>query len=391
MTKSRRAREARKKRASFTGREQHSGNDEPKAADMQPWKFTASDLPKIVAGALDAPTILKSINDALLPAVEEELERVAETLGDLLESKETEGDPVGAIRAELMRRVLPQISDSVRSSVMEGMRTRQMHLAQLAAIHRQTLESKSLRIVLARIDHELSRAGLEIVGKADDHSMFNVVEDPPGVMSSGPVTYEVAAPAYVDRESGKIVERGWLRAVPKNSLSVPAAEKMKPGQKRRATHTETGEKQKKELNGGPDNSPHKKMVHRGQTPGVRQEPRDSPVREIGKRGRGADGDGNVEDSQVAEISNASRHSQVKKAVDASRQRPGDKRSEQLLAFPCSEKSSDRQVPGEGSRGGSSSPTGSQDMTTGGRAQKKTSYRQSLRAAASKRMNQRGTR
>jgi len=226
VSSSRRAREARKKRASFAAGEQHSGNDEPKAVDMQPWKFAASDIPKIPAGSLDAPAILKSINDALLPAVEEGLEHVAEALGSLLEGKEAKGDPVGAIRAELMRRVLPQIADSVRSGVMEGMRTRQMHLAQLAAIHRQTLESKSLRVVLARIDHELLRAGLEIVGKADDHSQFNVVEDPPGVMGSGPVAYEVAAPAYVDRESGKLVERGWLRAVPKNSLPVPAAEKM---------------------------------------------------------------------------------------------------------------------------------------------------------------------
>lgn len=359
---------------------------------MQPWKFSASDIPKISAGALDAPAILKSINEALLPAVEKELECVAEALGALFEGKKAEeGDPVGAVRAELLRRILPQISDSVRSGVMEGMRTRQMHLAQLAAIHRQTLESKSLRVVLARIDHELSRAGLEIVGKAGDHSQFNVVEDPPGAMSSGPVAYEVAAPAYVDRESGKLVERGWLRAIPKNSLPVPAAEKMKPGQKRRATHTETGEKQKKGLDGGPGGSPHKKKNHRGQAPGVQQELMDSPVRDIGRPDRGADDCRNFEDSQVAEAASASRHSQVKKAVDPSRQRPGGKQSEQRTMSPRSEESSDQCVPEEGSRGDSWSPTVSQDMAMGARAQKKMSYRQSLRAAASKRMNQRGTR
>lgn len=358
---------------------------------MQPWKFTASDIPEIAAGALDASAILKSINEALLPVVEEELDRVAETLGVLLEGKGAEGDPVGIIRAELMRRVLPQISDSVRSGVMEGMRTRQMHLAQLAAIHRQTLESKSLRVVLARIDYELSRAGLEIVGKADDHSRFNVVEDPPGAMSCGPVVYEVAAPAYVDSESGKIVERGWLRAVPKNPLPAPVAEKVKPGQKRRATHTEEGKKQKKSLNGGPGDSPHKKKVHRGQVPGVQQDSGDSLVREIGKRDRGADGSGNVEGSQVAEPASASDHSQVKESVDLSRQRPRGKQSEQRAMSPRSEGNSDRQVPKEGSRGGASSPTGSQNTTTGDRAQKKTSYRQTLRAAASKQMNQRGAR
>ncbi|MFJ9356966.1 hypothetical protein [Streptomyces mirabilis] len=328
MTGSRRAREARKKRASFAGQEPYSSNDELKSADMQPWKFTASDIPKIAAGALDAPAILKSINEALLPVVEEELERVAETLGALLEGNGAESDPAGVIRSELMRRVLPQIADSVRSGVIEGMRTRQVHLAQLAAIHRQTLESKSLRVVLARIDHELSRAGLEIVWKADDHSQFNVVEDPPGAMSRGPVVYEVAAPAYVDSESGKLVERGWLKALPKNPLPVPAAEKAKPGQKRRTTHTEAAKKQRKGLNGDPGDSPHEKKVHRGQAPGVQQEPGDSPTREILE---------------------------------------------------------------EGSRGGARSTSGSPDVTTGGRVPKTTSYRQSLRAAASKQMNQRGTR
>ncbi|MFD3733265.1 hypothetical protein [Streptomyces sp. NPDC058632] len=391
MTKSRRAREARKKRESFAGREQYSGDGKPKAADMQPWKFAASDIPKISVGALDAPAILKSINEALLPVVEEELERVAETLGALLEAKGAEGDPADAIRTELMRRVLPQISDSVRSGVMEGVRTRQMHLAQLAAIHRQTLESKSLRLVLARIDHELSRAGLEVVGKADDHSRFNVVEDPPGVMSCGSVVYEVAAPAYVDIESGKVVERGWLRAVPKDPLPVPATEKVKPGQKRRATHAETGKKQKKDLSGGPGDSPHKKKVHRGQMPGVQQEPGDALVREIDKSDRGTDGNGNVEDGQVAEPASASYRSPARKSVDLSRQRSRGEQSERRIMSPRSEGNSDRRVPKEESRDGAWSPTGSQDMTTGGRVQKKTSYKQSLRAAASKQMKQRDTR
>src|SRR5690606_30363470 len=134
MSKSRRAREARKKRASFAGREQYSGKGELKAAEMQPWRFTASAIPKIAAGSLDASAILKSVNDTLLPVVREELERVAETLGAFLDGGEAGEDLSGAFRAELMRRVLPQISESVRSGVMEGLRTRQMHLAQLAAI-----------------------------------------------------------------------------------------------------------------------------------------------------------------------------------------------------------------------------------------------------------------
>ena len=358
---------------------------------MKPWKFTASDIPKVAAGSLDAPAILKSINEALLPVVEEGLERVADTLGSLLEVKGVEGDPAGAIRAELMRRVLPQISDSVRSGVMEGMRARQMHLAQLAAIHRQTLESKSLRVVLARIDNELSRAGLEVVGKVDDYSRFNVVEDPPGVMSCGPVTYEVAAPAYVDSESGKVVERGWLRAVPKNSLPMPAVETAKPGQKRRATHAETGKKQNKNLSGGSYDSPRRKRVHRGQAPGVRQEPGDFLVGEIGEYDRDVDGRKNADDIQFAEPANASRGFPEKKSADLPRQRPDGKQLEQRVMPPRSDGNSDREVSNDESRGGSWSSASSQDMATDGRAQKKANYKQSLWAAARKQMKQRDAR
>ncbi|MFJ5557320.1 hypothetical protein ACIQCD_07815 [Streptomyces sp. NPDC093250] len=391
MSSSHRERESRKKPKSFAGREQHSGDGEPKTADMQPWKFTASDIPKISVGALDAPTIVKSVNEALLPAVEVELKRVAEALGALLESNEAVvDDPVGVIRAELMKRILPQISDSVRSGVMEGMRTRQMHLAQLAAIHRQTLESNSLRVVLARIDHESLRAGLEIVWKADDHSQFNVVEDPAGVTSIGPVAYEVAAPAYVDRESGKLVERGWLRAVPKGSLPAPLAEKMKPGQKRRATHTESRERKKKDVRGGSGDSVNRKKNHRGQGPGNQQKFEDSSANETGQCDRGTDGDGKVQGSQITGAASASRHSGVKKAVDLSRRTEGGNQSLQRPVLPRSEDRSDQRVTEEGARGGSWSPTASQEMTTGAPAQKKTNYRQSLRAAASKRMNQRGT-
>ncbi|MFK4693553.1 hypothetical protein [Streptomyces pristinaespiralis] len=383
MSTSRRAREARKKRASFAGREQDPGSDEPKAIDMQPWKFTASDIPKIGAGTLDAPAILKSINEALLPVVEAKLEQVAESLGALLEVEESGNDPAAAIRAELMRRVLPQIADSVRSGVMEGIRTRQIHLAQLAAIHRQTLESQSLRIVLTRIDHELSRAGLEIVGKADDHSLFNVVEDPPGAMSRGPVAYEVAAPAYVDRESGRIVERGWLRAVPKNSF-VPAAERQKPGQKRRTTHAEAVRKPKKGLNGDSEKSLPKKKSHRGQAPGTHQDPGGSPARGSGGRSRDMDGTGKSDKRPNVQPAGESDHAQVSKSVELEKSGP-----RAVSSRP--EKGADRPAPKQGSNGGASSPAGSQNNSTGDRSQKKTSYRQSLRAAAGKQMHQRGTR
>ncbi|MFE4054317.1 hypothetical protein [Streptomyces sp. YIM B13518] len=170
---------------------------------------------------MDAAAILDSVNETLLPVVERELEKATEKLGAALADQETEADLVSAFRVELMRRVLPQFTEAVRKGVLESIRTRQMHLAQLAVLHRQALDAKTLKVVLTRLDHEAAKAGLQIVGDAGDQSLFNVVEDQPGVMQEGPVTFELVAPAYVDKESGKLVERGWLRAVAGQEAPVP--------------------------------------------------------------------------------------------------------------------------------------------------------------------------
>ncbi|MFF9018729.1 hypothetical protein [Streptomyces eurythermus] len=186
---------------------------EAKAAETRPWKNTDSGVPGFAPGTLDAAAIMKSVNETLLPVVERELETATDRLGAALAGKETEDDLVTAFRAELMRRVLPQFTEAVRMGVLESIRTRHMHLAQLAVLHRQALEAKKLTAVFARIHHEATRAGLQIVDDAGDRSLFNVVEEPPGVMRRGPFDFELVTPAYVDKESGKLVERGWLRAV----------------------------------------------------------------------------------------------------------------------------------------------------------------------------------
>ncbi len=270
------------------GRGPNSGSvrnrGERRAAEAAPWRFTESRLPEFTPGTLDAPAILKSVNDTLLPLVEKELEEATEKLGAALADKETEADLVSAFRAELMRRVLPQFTEAVRSGVLESIRTRQMHLAQLAVLHRQALEAKTLRVVLTRIDDEAAKAGLQIVGDIGDQSLFNVVEDQPGVMKTGPVTFELVAPAYVDKESGKLVERGWLRAVAK----VPP-EEMTPRQRRRATHGEGGRKQPEKKEAAPAQQERKKH-HRGQEP-EKQQNRGNGRRNGGSRpGPGGNGD-----------------------------------------------------------------------------------------------------
>lgn len=238
---------------------------EQRAAKAAPWRFTESRLPEFTPGALDAAAILKSVNETLLPVVEKELEEATEKLGAALADKGTEADLVSSLRTELMRRVLPQFTEAVRKGVLEGIRTRQMHLAQMAVLHRQALDAKTLQVVLTRLDHEVTKAGLQIIGDTGDQSLFNIVEEQPGVMKSGPVTFELVAPAYVDKESGKLVERGWLRAVAEAPLSKP--NKLKPGQKRRSKHAEADKQQsRKEAPAQPE----KKKHHRGQAPEKQQ-------------------------------------------------------------------------------------------------------------------------
>lgn len=246
---------------------------ERRAAEAAPWRFTESCLPEFTPGTLDASAILKSVNETLLPVVEKQLEDATEKLGAALADKQTETDLVSAFRAELMRRVLPQFTEAVRKGVLESIRTRQMHLAQLAVLHRQALDAKTLKVVLTRLDHEAAKAGLQIVGDTGDQSLFNVVEDQPGVMKTGPVTFELVAPAYVDKESGKLVERGWLRAVAK----VPP-EEMTPRQRRRASHAEVKKRQpEKEAPAQQERKKH----HRG------QEPEKQPSRGNGRRNGGS--------------------------------------------------------------------------------------------------------
>lgn len=234
---------------------------EARAAEKNPWRHGDSDIPKFTPGTLDAAAILTSVSETLLPVVEKELKAVTDRLGVVLADKETEADLVAAFRSELMRRVLPQFTEAVRRGVLEGIRTRQMHLAQLAVVHRQALEAKSLTAVLTRLDHEATKAGLQIVDDADERSLFNVVDDLPAVMREDAVTYELVVPAYVDKESGKLVERGWLRAVAK----VRPGE-MTPGQRRRATHAR-GEKKQPEKKAPVQR---KRRPHRGQDPETRR-------------------------------------------------------------------------------------------------------------------------
>ncbi|MBK3583269.1 hypothetical protein JHN49_05890, partial [Streptomyces sp. MBT57] len=99
------------------------------------------------------------MTDALRPVLEQRLSEMADSLATVLGDAQGP-DAADVLRAELLKRVLPQFTEAVRGAVVEGIRTRQMHLAQLAVIDRNAHQADSLRALCARIDGEISRAGL---------------------------------------------------------------------------------------------------------------------------------------------------------------------------------------------------------------------------------------
>ncbi|MEU9377836.1 hypothetical protein AB0D94_29310 [Streptomyces sp. NPDC048255] len=232
------------KKARRTGRRANGSTAAPKrrnstdgqirSSGSQRSQWTAdSRTPQIAPGTLDAATLLGAVTDALRPVLEQRLSEMADSLATVLGDAQGP-DAANVLRAELLKRVLPQFTEAVRGAVVEGIRTRQMHLAQLAVIDRTAHQADSLRALCARIDGEISRAGLVRVTEPGDLSLFNLVDaDALRQGADEPPVYSVVAPAYTDRESGKPVERGWLSVAYEPPAPPAAASTLTPGQKRR--------------------------------------------------------------------------------------------------------------------------------------------------------------
>ncbi|MFE7558647.1 hypothetical protein [Kitasatospora sp. NPDC057500] len=168
-------------------------------------------LPEIAPGTFDAAELLASVTTSLRPVIDAQLEQIAAALTASVSSAEG-SDVAAAIRAELTRRLVPQFTEAVRSAVVEGMRTRQMHLAQLAVIDRVAYQAPTLTSLQKRIDHEITKVGLIRVIDPGDLSLFSLAN--PGQRrpeNSETPAFSVVSPAYTDRESGRLVEAGWLR------------------------------------------------------------------------------------------------------------------------------------------------------------------------------------
>ncbi|MFJ1564001.1 hypothetical protein ACIOG8_07180 [Streptomyces erythrochromogenes] len=211
-----------------------STNGQIRSGGSQRSQWTAdSRTPQIAPGTLDAATLLGAVTGALRPVLEQRLAEMADSLATVLGDAQGP-DAANVLRAELLKRVLPQFTEAVRGAVVEGIRTRQMHLAQLAVIDRTAYQADSLNALCARIDGEISRAGLVRVTEPGDLSLFNLVDaDALRQGADEPPVYSVVAPAYTDRESGKPVERGWLSVAYEPPAPPAAASTLTPGQKRR--------------------------------------------------------------------------------------------------------------------------------------------------------------
>lgn len=276
-----RAPSSRGDRESAAPKRQKPSDPQIRSNGAQRARWTAeSRIPQIAPGTLDAAALLGSVTDTLRPVLEQRLAEMADSLATAL--ADTQGpDAAAALRAELLRRVLPQFNEAVRGAVIEGIRTRQMHLAQLAVIDRTAHQADSLKSLRARIDHEITRAGLVRVTEPEDLALFDLVDaDSLHQGSNEPPVYSVIAPAYTDRESGKPVERGWLTvAYERPALAEPA---LTPGRKRRQ-HADRPERQSQAQKKGaadPHSAGPRRTGHRkGTSPG--RQPESAPTSPAG--------------------------------------------------------------------------------------------------------------
>ncbi|MGW2795964.1 hypothetical protein [Streptomyces sp. NPDC001269] len=160
--------------------------------------------PQVETGTFDAEALLSSV----LGAVEARLEEGFRALEAALAGS---NDPASV--SQNARTAGRQIAAAVRAGVVEGMMVRDRHLAQLAVIDRAAVQAENLENLQGRIGSELELVGLRRISDLSDLSAFNLVEAA-GSQSEAPpegCAYELVSPAYMDSQTGRTVERGWIR------------------------------------------------------------------------------------------------------------------------------------------------------------------------------------
>jgi hypothetical protein len=178
-----------------------------------------SSHPDCEPGTFDAAALLKSVLSVIEPVLEEGFRSLEQSL---LESINAQADE-RASRSHDLRTVGRQISEALRAGVIEGMRTRERHLAKLVLIDRAAVQSQVLYRLQERIGAEIEKAGLRRVVDLDNLAAFNLADG----MSTGDVdeagadAFELVTPAYMDADSGRVIERGWVRRAPEPGAALP--------------------------------------------------------------------------------------------------------------------------------------------------------------------------
>lgn len=163
--------------------------------------------PRCEEGTFDAAALLASV----LAGVEPKMAEGLRALEEMLDSGEDGSEEL----AQTIRAVGRQMAESVRAGVVEGMRSRDRHLAQLAVIDRAAAQASALTQLQERIDKELALAGLRRISDLSDLSTFDLA-DGTGTLACIPSdgdAFELVSPAYVDAETGRTIERGWIRSL----------------------------------------------------------------------------------------------------------------------------------------------------------------------------------
>ncbi|OSP39542.1 hypothetical protein B7767_31055 [Streptomyces sp. 13-12-16] len=116
-----------------------------------------------------------------------------------------------------------QIAEALRAGVIEGMRTRERHLVQLVLIDRAAAQAKMLLRLQERIGAEIEKAGLRRVVDLKDLTLFNLADGASTGTAerAGADVFELVTPAYVDADSGRVIERGWVRQAPSPGAALP--------------------------------------------------------------------------------------------------------------------------------------------------------------------------
>ncbi|MFE2737373.1 hypothetical protein [Streptomyces sp. NPDC059349] len=190
--------------------------DAPQASQAQIVITIGEGHPRFQQGTFDAAALLASVLAAVEPVITAGMHSLQNTL-------DTADDRPEAI-AQAVRAAGRQIADAVRAGVVEGMGSRDRHLAQLAVIDRAAAQANRLKPLQKRIDRELALAGLQRISDLSDLSAFNLAggSSTPDHITQDSDVYELISPAYVDAETRRTIERGWIRSPTGEQSAAPA-------------------------------------------------------------------------------------------------------------------------------------------------------------------------